>query len=519
MPQIMSSSHSSASVGTSPRWKNISSRDVALVAIFTLLGGLATIYPLYVLYGLAGLAGVGVIWLVARMLKRARLETWQILALIGLSGHMLLNYGWDNLAIHIGGFPIVVSYGLMFTALALALYGRRGLVASALKEPAIRCVLVLLGLALLHLMIEVPKYGVMAVRDATMCIDALFMFLGMAWAAKKNDIRFLGKWLTVFFVVNLLYGATLPWADTIWSWSPESGVFLRVPLFGSFNGNGDHLLSGALFCIIVGNYVIKRPAWLMLVLALAQFLGVGIAQVRRMYVGAVIVLLILVLLGETKKFAKVFLLLPAAVVVVLLATTVGGLQITGRVGVINLDFFKEHIRSIYTSEGTPGSSVESRFAMTHEAFQHFLVHPVVGEGFGLPLLTEMDTNNAEGNNAVTRHPHNSSMSYLARLGAIGFCFWIAFHFCIIKRFLHGIRQRRHCDKEMYSWVLWIFLFYVLFMITSLVEGPFEFPSGAIPLYFFMGLGLGIVRWRIADARQPKIQTVVRYAAPQTTHSW
>jgi len=510
MPPLITDSSTTFDSGS--RWKKISRRELALFALFILLGGLASVNPLYVLYLAAALAVLGVCWLVVAQVRRAHLELWQILALIGVSGHMLLNYGWDNLALHIGGLPIVLCYAVMFSSLALAVYGRRRWLASALKEPAVRCVLALLVLAAFHLAIEIPRFGVMAVRDATMCIDALFMLVGMAWATKKNALPFLAKWLTVLFALNLIYGATLPWSATLWSWSPESGVFLKVPLLGNYNGTGDLLLSGALFCIFLGSYVIKRPSWLILVLALAQFLGVGIAQVRRMYVGAVIVLFILILLGETKKFARVFVLLPAALVVLLLATTVGGLQITGRIGTVNFDFFKEHIRSIYTSEGTPGSSVESRWIMAQEAFQHFFEHPVTGVGFGEPLLSEMDMNMGEGNNAVTRHPHDSSLSYLARLGAIGFILWISFHVCVIKRFLYGLRQKRFLDDQLYSWVLWLFLYYVLFMITSLVEGPFEFPSGAIPFYFFIGFALGLIRWRVPEGRQSMLTMTSRAPA-------
>ncbi len=150
----------------------------------------------------------------------------------------------------------------------------------------------------------------------------------------------------------------------------------------------------------------------MLFLAGAQFLGIAIAQTRRMYIGAVIVLIILVLLGETKKFAKLFVLFPASIIVILLATTVGGLEISGRVGKVNLEFFREHIRSIHDSEGTPGSAVESRFLMADEAFEHFRVHPVLGVGFGQPLLTDIDENNG----AVTRMPHNSSIKLLGKTG-------------------------------------------------------------------------------------------------------
>lgn len=484
------SSNANAGFQSSVRFKKMDPGDVAWFSLFVLVGGLAILHPFGLLGGIAAAIGLGLCWLALVYLRRQNLEVWQMLLLIALTGYILLSYGFENLAFHVGGFPIIVSYGLMYAALGLAFLTHRHLMARALKEPAVLCMLVLFVLALLHLVIEIPSYGIWAVRDATMCLDGIFMLVGLFWALQANSTVFMTKWLMVVFVLNMFYSFTQPWGEKLWAWSPQSGVFLPVPLLGNYNGRGDLLLSGALFCICVGGYVIKRPSWLMLFLAGAQFLGIAIAQTRRMYVGAVVVLIILVLLGEAKKFAKLFILLPASVIVILLVTTVGGLEIAGRVGTVNLDFFTAHIRSIHDSEGTPGSAVESRFLMADEAIQHFRDHPILGVGFGQPLLTDID----ESNGAVTRMPHNSSLSYLARLGIIGFAAWITFHFLLIKRFMVALRQRNSCDdKWLSSFVLWFFLFYVLFMISSLVEAPFEFPSSAIPFYFFMGFALGLIQ--------------------------
>ncbi len=488
----------STSLKSGHRLTKIDGGDVARFSLFVLVGVLAILNPLFVLGCLAAAATLGICWMAFVQVRRAGLEMWQVLVMVAVGGYMLLNYGFENLALHVGGFPIIISYGLMFGSLALAVWGRQHLLPKALKEPAMVCVLALLGLTFFHLLVDLPTYGIWAARDSSMCVDGLFMLLGLLWAMKANSTSFFTKWLMAVFVLNMLYGLTRPWAEKLWTWSPTSGVFLSVPILGHYNGTGDILLSGALFCICVGGYVIRRPRWMMLLLAMAQFIGVAIFQVRRMYVAIVIILILLVLLGEAKKFAKLFVLLPSVVVLILLATSVGGLEISGRIGVVNLDFFKEHIRSMSGAEGTPGSSVESRFAMAEEAFQHFLAHPVFGEGFGRPLITEMDENNAEGNNAVTRVPHNSSLTYLARLGVIGFSIWIAFHCCLIKRFIYALRQRRRgADKQVSGLVLWFFLFYVLFMIGSLVEAAFEFPSGAVPFYFFMGFALGLMRWHLS----------------------
>ena len=489
--------NSSATLKSTARPGKIDVRYVAGFSVLVLAGSVATLYPIFSLGCLTVAAVLGICWLVFVWVRGARLEFWQILALTALSGYLVLNYGFDNLAVHVGGFPILISYGMMYTALALAVSGCWHLVVRALNEPALLCVLAVLVLALFHMVTDVPSYGAWAFRDCTMCFDGLFLLMGLLWAMKSDSIYFLAKWLMFIFVMNMVYSFTLPWGETLWSWSPVSGAFIQVPLLGNYNGAGDLLFAGAMFCICVGSYVISRPRWLTPFLAVTQLLGIAITQVRRMYLGIVVVILILILVGEIKKFAKLFILVPAAMAVLFAVTTLGGLEITGRIGPVNLAFFRDHIRSMSGTEveDTPGSSVQSRITMGDEAIRHFLANPVFGEGFGRPLLdSAIATDETTG--AVTRMPHNSSLTYLARLGVVGIVVWIAFHFCLLKRFFYAFRQRHSCDKRLYALALWFFLFYVIFMIGSFVEGPFEYPSRAIPFYFLMGSALGLIRWHL-----------------------
>jgi hypothetical protein len=46
------------------------------------------------------------------------------------------------------------------------------------------------------------------------------------------------------------------------------------------------------------------------------------------------------------------------------------------------------------------------------------------------------------------------------------------------------------------------------MISSLVEGAFEFPSGAISFYFFMGFALGLMRWQLSDKKSERPLTAL-----------
>jgi O-antigen ligase len=474
------------------RENRIDLRVIAAFSLLVVLGAIAALYPMAWVGLLVAAVTLWVCWWLFVRFRRQGLEVWQMMLLVAISGYLLLNYGFENIALHVGGIPVIISYGLVYGALVLAFFANRHLMRETMKEPAIACAMALLVLALIHLVIDLPSYGVWAIRDSTMCLDALVMIMGMAWAMKKDSLVFMSKWMLVLFVLNALYTFTMPWAEQIWGWSPESGVFLQVPIFGNFNGAGDLLVAGAMFCICFGSYVVKRPGWLMPLLAIVQLLGVAIVQVRRMYLGIAILLLILVFVGEARKFVKLLALVPSALAIVVLATSVGGLHITGRIGEINLQFFEDHLRSISGAEDTPGSDPESRVIMANQAMAHFYAHPLFGEGFGQPLTDIVE----ESGGAVTRMPHDSSITYLARLGIVGILFWIAFHFCLWKRFVDAFRQRRISDKPVYAFVLWLFLFYVICMISSFVEAEFEYPRSAVPFYFFMGFGLGLIRWHL-----------------------
>ena len=108
--------------------------------------------------------------------------------------------------------------------------------------------LALFVFALFHLVVDIPSYGIWALRDSTMCLDGIFMLLGLAWAMKAEHSRFPGQVaagpLRVEHVVQLY---TMPWGEKLWSWSPVSGVFLKVPILGDFSGAGDILVKAPCF--------------------------------------------------------------------------------------------------------------------------------------------------------------------------------------------------------------------------------------------------------------------------------
>ena len=484
----------------------IDAGGLLLFSIFVVFGSLVILYPfvLLALLVIALLLTFG--YLAIRQMHRLGLENWQVILLMSLSGYIVLNYGFENLTIHLGGLPLIISYGLMFASLGLALASRKYL--KVLREPVVYCLLCLILLTFLHLVVDVPAYGMWAVRDASMFLDGVFLFLGLCWALRPNSVIPLLRWLLVVFLLNMVYGLTFTWGETIKSLSPVSGVFLRVPILGFYHTTYIFLLMGALFFLFLAGYVVNWPRWIIFALALVQLGGLAIHQARSMYVGIVVTVMVLVVWGETRKSAKLLTVLGSGIIGLALLTGLGGVQLSGRVGPVNMDFFKEHIRSISGAEGTPGSPVQSRQDWTNEALEKLRPNPWFGVGFGLPLIDFVE----ESNGAATRQPHNSSVGILTRLGVTGFAIWVMFHLCLAKRVAYAFKHRRDGDRLMADLLLWLFILYVVFMLVMHVEPGLEFPSGSIPFYFFVGLFVGLIRWQLpATAEEPAPKPV--YARP------
>ena len=469
---------------------------LAALAGAGVLGFLVYAYPFAVFAFSASLALFALAaWLIMR---RLHLELWQVLVLTVLTGYIVFNYGFANLTVHAGGMPIIVGHALMFGALALAVVTRGSALIKVIREPTVLALLALFLLSLLHLALDIPQHGFYAVRDSSLFLEGVFLLLGLLWAREERNLNTLLKWFFLIFLANLLYSLSFPWGESLRSWSPQSGIFRAVPVFGFYSHTYLYLLSGALFCLWLGRYAVKWPRWILLLLAVAQLFGLTIHQARSMYVGIVIVLIVLLLLGELRKWAKITVTLSLGLVALLLVTSFAGIELRGRVGPASFSFLQDHVRSLSGVPGSPGvGTIYHRLEWYNEVWERArstTTNLLVGEGFGEPLI---DFEIAAG--VQVRQPHNTHLSVLARLGLVGLAIWAFFHFLIVRRFVHVLRRRGQLDKKHSDLRLWLFIFYILFMLVTSVQPYLEFSYGAIPFYFLMGFALGIMRWQLAES--------------------
>jgi O-antigen ligase len=317
------------------------------------------------------------------------------------------------------------------------------------------------------------------------------------WAQNPRNLELLKRWLFYVFLVNLFYSYTFMWGEKIQIKSPSVGVFHPVPLFGNYQQSALWLLLGVIYFIWIAPSVVRWPRWILMLLAAAQLGGLAILQVRSAYVGMVVIFLVLIFFGETKKMARfastigwgIGMLLAA-----LLIVSASGIELKGRMGPVSFAFVEEQLKTVL-AVGDPNTRMShdvDRADMYGEAWDRLRSSPanmVVGEGFGQVLVNLV---NEEG--IAVREPHNSSLSVLARLGFVGLSFWLLFIGLIFVRFVRVLRTRS-ASGEATTTLLWLFLCFLLFLVTASVQPTFEFSHGSMPFYFMLGLGIGIMGHR------------------------
>lgn len=476
-------------------------------AVRTTRKGVATIIGLFLAVGLgltvAGYSssiavalGAGTVLLIIFVqARRIRMESWQVVTLICLTGYVVLNYGFENLSIPLGPLRLLpVGELLMIAALIVAVRSSEGaLLREALQSAPILCILALLLLTVSHLAVDVPDHGLYALRDSTFAFEAFFLLLGILWTAQERNLALLAKWLMFLFIVTAMYSYTFPWAEKLQTWSLISGPFHSVALVGNYQTIAVYLLSGALFCIWVAPSLVNWPHWVLRTLAIIQLAGLGILQSRAMYAGIAIIVVILFFLRQHKRISQ-FLSTLACACAVLLVTILFlaalDWKIQGRLGPMTLSSLTKEVESIWPSsaESAELGHESDRRAWYGEVWNKIGPSPsrlVVGVGFGDPLIDFLSDTGQP-----IRQPHNSSLNVFGRLGFLGLFIWLLLLSFVIRRLWNAAHEARTIAGVSCPLHLWLLVFTVLGLLDSLVQPYFEFSHSAVPFFFLVGVALG-----------------------------
>lgn len=434
-------------------------------------------------------AGILVILLLFTLLtvrELSGLRFWQQITIIALMGLIVLGYGFANLTLP--RVPLPVAHLLMFGGLLLALPGRWADIRAFFREPASWCWLGLMGLTALHLIAEAPVYGAWAVRDSSFVVEGIFLLSGFLWARTQRGFPHMVRNLMVVFLVNLAYSFTWPVSERLEAISPRSGVFLDVPLLGTYHQNFLFLILGAAYVLLLGRTAFKWPPLMIYIMTLGQLLWSLVFHARMVYVGIVAVMGILALTSERRSAVK---LIGAIAISVLLIGALGvlGVQFEGRFGRTSPALLVQHVRSIFLAPDTPGIyTAEWRLELLPQTIERWTSSAstiAVGEGFGQVLI---DWVTPAG--TPVRQPHNTHLTVLMRLGLVGLLFWLLMHARIIYVLVRSVRTSPPATIAR-GFAVWMTIFYVVGMLHTTVQPWLEFSQGAIPFYTLIGFGIGL----------------------------
>jgi hypothetical protein len=435
---------------------------------------------------------IGFALLLAVILTVAKdLTVWQNLTFFILVGYSALNYGFANWSLRFGGMPIPIGHFLAFSALFLALPKGAQHLPAFFRTPIAVLWLMLVSLSLFHLIYDVPKHGGYAVRDASFVAEGIFLMVGFLWARHKDHGTVFLKVMSCLFLLTFIYALMYPARAVLSEYSPVSGIFLEVPLLGFFNNISFWLITGALFYLLVAKYIVRLPSLVLLILALLQAAWSAIFQDRSAYLGVILSLLLLSLFGRTRKMFTVLTCFVVAMIVLFFVIGIFDVVPEGRLGPVEPEFFIRHFRSFFLDPHAPGTGTTMwRLSLLRDMWARWTDNPgtiLIGEGFGEPLTGI----HKKLTGVTVRQPHNTHLTILVRLGAVGFFLWVLLHWKIVALFLRSLRSSRQRPRDK-NIILWFFLFYILGIMLTSVQPWLEFSYGAIPFFTIMGFAIGLL---------------------------
>lgn len=462
-------------------------RSHTVVLVLAGVAGLISAFaPLAAAAVVVSAASLLILWLTL-----GRLRLWRLLATATLTGYVVLNYGFTNLALPIA-LPVPVGYILAFLALGIAVLGHSSEVKSLLREPVVWCWLTLAGMSLLHLVGDVSTYGTYAIRDSSFVAEGVFLLLGFLWARSRGGVDSFVRVLAFLFAANLAYALTYHFSGLLQSISPVSGVFRDVPILGSYTHTPVFLILGALFYALLGARVTRWPLPVVAGLVITQAGWSLVFQGRSVYVAAVLAVLILAWLYSVRAAARIGAGIIVGVLLLLAATSIFGVALPGRLGTVSAEFLVQHFRSMFLEPDTPAvGSAQWRLQLIPEVLDRWLQTPstvLVGEGFGQPLISHVGTTGVQ-----TRQPHNTHLTVLARLGIVGLAVWIFMLARIGCLLVVGSLSARRGAPFDRSVRVWLTIFFAIGALLTTVQPWLEFSYGAVPFFTVIGFALGYLQ--------------------------
>jgi O-antigen ligase len=349
------------------------------------------------------------------------------------------------------------------------------------------------GIALVHLVLGLQNYGFWAIRDASHFLNSLFIIVGFAVASQRVAWDRFNSWIPWIMGATIIYASTFLIQEEVKAISPTlSGASgQEVPLLGIFAGTSTILLLAVTYLLVYRPPPAgKLSVW---IAAACVAFVVVIFQARTTYL-QLVALFAMFFVFRRDVLRRSLAIVPVFILAVGILMQFE-VKIPGRLSSeISFEFFADHVAAIFGAAGSEelagaAEGVQQRLGWWQDVFDRLLVDPVrtfTGLGYGVPLVTNFI--NAES--VAVREPHNSIMSMLGRLGAVGLVLYAAVNIVLFRALLSSIRAARQ-----QGWTRWqdtlllMFGYFIVVFVMALTEDAFEKPYLTIPYYTFWGFVL------------------------------
>jgi len=354
--------------------------------------------------------------LVAAVFRGAwKAATWLILA-----GLVFLSYGFNNIPAPLPGVRVpLVDVVLAYLVAGSFPYwkemwrGRR-------TRRIIWLLVTLSGVGLVRLVVDVPRYGILAGRDALFLLETWGIVVGYGLVRAQGP-RLVRRRLDLMYRLALVWFLLFPFRGALTELGPVVGIQRPTPLI-VFTSAG-FIGVVALFWFLEG-----RTRSTVVLTGLASLI-VLFAQSRAMYVAFLVTALAIVLLhrrGRGRGLAKGRNLSVRATAAAAIA--VGILLVfpplLGRLALpVGATTAVEQLGTLIGRAGPGDGSFRQRLEAWPEVVRKVSATPggpVVGVGFGPDLFGGF----AVARGVLVRKPHNDFLEVWARMGLIGFLPWV-----------------------------------------------------------------------------------------------
>jgi hypothetical protein len=419
-----------------------------------------------------------------------------------LGGYLFFNKTFAYL--HLPGTPVFVGEIVLAIGAVEAWRARvrwRRLLATS---PALKVTLVLLLVAGVRLAVDLPAYGLDAIRDSSIAYYAAFAFLAAAAAVHEPTFtpRLLGwyqrvlpaflLWAPVAVLlsdVTALSDVVLPGTDTAVNSFKSGDYSVHIATAVGFLWLGGHRAAND------GSEAGRSKVVVLSLVGLVGLLICG-SQTRGGFLAGVTILVAVLAYLPPGRRRQLTFSLTAALVSVVAVILLLDLRLPGRDREVSLQGVVTNLSSLGGDDSTElGGTVEWRQVLWESVRDDALRSGAwtTGLGFG-PVLGERYGVSGSDERQPLRNVHNSHLTIFARTGVVGVGLWAL----LLLVWCYGLHRsvRRHPartrdpDTAVNAWLLASMLG---FLVNAYFDPSLEGPQACIWLYVMLGLGAARTR--------------------------